>query len=130
MSSAAQPEFFFDRSLGKITATRLRAAGFTVHLIAEFYADDAATIPDERWISEGCRRGWVLLTKDKRIRYRAEELAALEGHLFCLSHGNASISVMTDTLLAALPRIQRAARHAEAGFWHVYANGTIKRMWP
>lgn len=130
MFSAAQPEFFFDRSLGKITASRLRDAGYTVHLIADFYRDDATKIPDEEWIAEGCRRNWILLTKDRRIRYRADELAALDGHLFCLSDGNASIEVMAETLLAALPRIARASARHRAGFWHVYADGSIKRMWP
>src|SRR5680860_935758 len=89
MSSVSPPEFFFDRSLGKITAQRLRDAGCTVHLIADFYPTDAKDIPDETWIAEGCSRGWVLLTKDQRIRYRAAELASLqEGHLFCLASGN------------------------------------------
>jgi hypothetical protein len=37
MSSARQPEFFFDRSLGKASATRLRKRGWIIHLIAEFY---------------------------------------------------------------------------------------------
>lgn len=84
MSSDRQPEFFFDRSLGKASAARLRARGWTIHLIAEFYSDDATDIADEHWISEGCSRGWILLTKDKKIRYRAHELGALErGHLFC-----------------------------------------------
>lgn len=130
MSSAAQPEFFLDRSLGRITASRLRSAGYTIHLIADFYADDGTKIPDEQWIADGCRRGWILLTKDKRIRYRAEELAVLDGHLFCLSDGNARIDAMASTLIAALPRIERAAGRGPAGFWHIYGNGTIKRMWP
>ena len=73
MSSAERPEFFLDRSLGRITASRLREAGYVVHLIADHYPDDASDIPDEDWIAEGCSNGWVLLTKDKRIRYRAEE---------------------------------------------------------
>lgn len=130
MSSEARREFFFDRSLGKITADRLREAGYTVHLIADHYGNDATTIPDEQWIADGCDRGWVLLTKDKRIRYRQTELAALDGHLFCLSNGNAPISMMTDTLVAALPRIDGAASRHDAGFWHIYDDGTIKKMWP
>ena len=130
MSSSTQPEFFFDRSLGKITATRLREAGFTIHLIAEFYGDDAQAIADEQWIAAGCRQGWILLTKDRRIRYRAEELASLAGSLFCLADGNASIQVMTDTFLAAMPKIMRSAGRDRTGFWHVYADGSIRRMWP
>jgi hypothetical protein len=46
MSSARQPEFFFDRSLGKASARRLRDEGWIVHLIAEFYEADATNIAD------------------------------------------------------------------------------------
>jgi len=129
MSSAKRPEFFFDRSLGKITAHRLRGAGHTVHLIADYYGDDARDVPDEEWIAEGCRRGWILLTKDQRIRYRAEELAALDGQLFCLADGNATIDVMASTYFAAMARIERVTPRGRAGFWHVYADGSIRKMW-
>ena len=61
MSSVRQSEYFFDRSLGKASATRLRAQGWTIHLIADFYTNDAADIADEEWIAEGCSRGWLLL---------------------------------------------------------------------
>lgn len=131
MSSAKRPEFFLDRSLGKTTAARLRDAGYVVHLIAGHYADDASDIPDEDWIAEGCSKGWVLLTKDKRIRYRAAELEALqEGHLFCLASGNMDLAQMTQAFLDALPKIERAARDEPVGFWHVYRDGKVKRMWP
>src|SRR5680860_1461811 len=104
MSSVSPPEFFFYRSLGKITAQRLRDAGCTVHLIADFYPTDAKDIPDETWIAEGCSRGWVLLTKDQRIRYRAAELASLqEGHLFCLASGNMNIDEMAEAFVNAMP---------------------------
>lgn len=131
MSSAERPEFFLDRSLGRITASRLRSAGYVVHLIADHYPDDASDVPDEEWIAEGCSNGWVLLTKDKRIRYRAEELEALhEGHLFCLASGNMDIDAMTQAFLDALPKIERVAGEDPVGFWHVYRDGKIKRMWP
>ena len=131
MSSAERPEFFLDRSLGRITASRLRDAGYVIHRIADRYPNDASDIPDEDWIAEGCSQGWVLLTKDKRIRYRAEELEALqEGHLFCLASGNMSITQMTQAFLDALPKIERAAQDEPVGFWHVYRDGKVKRMWP
>lgn len=44
MSSDKPPELFLDRSLGKTSATRLRAAGHIVHLIAEYYERDAQEI--------------------------------------------------------------------------------------
>lgn len=131
MSSDRPPEFFFDRSLGKESARLLRAMGHVVHLVADLYPDDAQSIPDQQWIAEGCERGWVLLTKDKRIRYRADELAALQnGHLFCLSDGNANLDAISGAFGAAMPAILRAVRRHPLGFWHVHANGTIKKMWP
>jgi len=131
MSSAERPEFFLDRSLGRITANRLRDAGYVVHLIADHYANDASDIPDEQWIAEGCLNGWILLTKDKRIRYRAAEFEALvQGHLFCLVGGNLDTEGMAAAFLSAMPKIEHAVRHGRVGFWHVYRDGTIKRMWP
>lgn len=131
MFSDWQPEFFFDRSLGKISARRLREHGYVVHLVADFYPDDAQAVPDEEWIAEGCGRGWVLLTKDKRIRYRAQELASLQrGLLFCLSDGNASLDAIFAAWMSAMPRIASVVSGGSTGFWHVYGDGRIKRMWP
>jgi hypothetical protein len=131
MSSDRPPEFFFDRSLGKISARRLRDAGHLVRLIADYYPDDAQSVADEDWIATGCERGWVLLTKDRRIRYRAQELAALrQGLLFCLADGNAGLDDIAETWIRAMPAIHRTVKRGDTGFWHVYADGTIKRMWP
>ncbi|HEY0621083.1 MAG TPA: hypothetical protein VGD15_25970 [Kribbella sp.] len=131
MSSDRQPEFFFDRSLGKASAARLRARGWTIHLIAEFYSDDATDIADEHWISEGCARGWILLTKDKKIRYRAHELGALErGHLFCLASGNLGLDEMARRFVDAEPAMLSAVRRTTVGFWHVQVDGRITKMWP
>lgn len=131
MSSAKPPEFFLDRSLGRITANHLRDCGYVIHLIADHYPEDAKDVPDAEWITEGCARGWILLTKDQRIRYRTDELAALtNGHLFCLASGNVNLATMSEAFKAAMPRIIRAATTHEVGFWHVYVDGQIKRMWP
>jgi hypothetical protein len=132
MSSEPPPlEFFFDRSLGKETAKRLREAGWVIHLIADHYPDDAQDVDDEVWIAEGSRRGWILLSKDKRIRYRGASLAELHaGRLFCLSNGNLVIDEMVTRFIAAGPSIRRAARSGEPGFWKVYEGGRVERRWP
>ena len=115
MSSAERPEFFLDRSLGRTTASRLREAGYVVHLIADHNPDDASDVPDEEWIAEGCSNSWVLLTKDKRIRYRAEELEALQaGHLFCLVSGNMNIAE-SDPGVHRRPPEDRTGGTARAG---------------
>ena len=73
----------------------------------------------------------MLLTKDKRTRYQAAELEALqEGHLFCLVSGNLDIAQMTQAFPDAVPKIERAARDEPVGFWHIYRDGELKRMWP
>lgn len=131
MSSDKPLEFFLDRSLGKTSARRLRDAGHVVHLIAEFYPRDAQEIGDAEWITEGCRRGWTLLTKDRRIRYRTDELGTLtSGHLFCLTDGNATLDQIAQRFLDSMPAIHRAVQRTEVGFWHVHAGGRITRMWP
>ena len=78
------------------------------------------------------RFGWgSLLTKDRRIRYRADELSALtDGDLFCLADGNAALDEITLRFLDAMPAIYRAVRRTKVGFWHVHADGRITRMWP
>lgn len=130
MSSAGPPEFFIDRSLGKLTAAGLRDLGHAVHLIADFYPDDAKYVPDEQWIADGCQRGWVLLTKDKRIRYREHELAPLRGFLFCLANGQGTVADMVAGFSAAMPAILRAVARGDPGYWHIHADGTLRKMWP
>lgn len=131
MYSAKQPEYFFDRSLGKASAARLRELGWIIHLIADFYQEDASRIPDEEWISEGCARGWLLLTKDKRIRYREHELSALDtGHLFCLASGNLGLDEMARRFVDAERAMLAASGRVPVGFWHVHAGGRITKMWP
>lgn len=131
-SAGSRPEYFVDRSLGRLTAEHLRADGWRLHLIADEYPDDAANIPDPEWIAEGCRRGWPLLTKDKAIRYRADELAAIApgAALFCLTRGDLRVSEMVAAFTLARDRVDRAVTHGGGGFWHVSQDGRIRKMWP
>lgn len=59
--------FFTDRDLGKQFPARLREAGLQVERHADHF--QPAT-PDEVWLPEVGRRGWVVLTHDERIRYK------------------------------------------------------------
>ena len=105
MSSAEPPEFFLDRSLGRLTASRLREAGYTVHLIADYYPKDASDVPDENWIAEGCSRGGPCSRKTSGSDIALRELEALQaGHLFCLASGNMNIAEMSRAFLDAMPR--------------------------
>jgi hypothetical protein len=67
--------FFVDRSLGrKVIPAALRAAGEEVRIHDEHFPQDAK---DEVWLADVGKSGWVVLTKDKHIRYRASEIQAL-----------------------------------------------------
>ncbi len=73
--SPPPPPLFVDRSLGRIIiATALRAQGVEIHTHDALFPENAR---DEEWLAEVGRRGWAVITKDARIRYRQTELAAL-----------------------------------------------------
>jgi hypothetical protein len=68
------PVFFCDRNLGKRFALELRKLGLSVELHDDHFAPNA---PDEDLLRFVASRGWVVLTLDKRMRYRQEEKAAI-----------------------------------------------------
>lgn len=67
--------YFVDRSLGrKKVPEALRCAGATVEVHDDHFPNST---PDQIWLKEVGRRGWIVLTADKRIRYRSLERDAL-----------------------------------------------------
>lgn len=69
------PTFFVERSLGKgILVAALRARGLNVVVHDEILPQDAL---DPVWLRLAGREGWIVLTKDGRIRYREIERTAL-----------------------------------------------------
>jgi hypothetical protein len=125
-----QPEFFFDRSLGKLVATQLRERGWIIHRITDHYPEDAQRVADEDWIDEGISRGWSLLTKDRRIRYRNPERSALtHGVMFLLSNGNLTIAEMVQRFESSRQKIWNATERAGPEIWVVYKDDTVQR-WP
>jgi predicted nuclease of predicted toxin-antitoxin system len=105
-----QAVFFLDRSLGKEkVAGALRAAGAHVEIHDLHFSPDAR---DDDWLQEVGRRGWVVLTKDKHIRRRATELAALRNarvSAFVLTSGNLTGEEMAAAFVRALKRMRRVA---------------------
>lgn len=66
--------FFVDRCLGRSVVERLRGAGFRVE-----HKDDhfEPTTDDATWLTEVGKSGWVVLTRDTRIRRRRDERNAV-----------------------------------------------------
>lgn len=75
------PVFFTDRDLGKRFPEILSAAGLSVERHADHFAHDC---PDETWLEEIGRRGWIAVSHDGRIRYKPNELAAVMQHRVAL----------------------------------------------
>ena len=98
---------FIDRSLGKqIIATALRAAGFQVEVHDDHFSPDAR---DQEWLTEVGRKGWIVLTKDKKIKHRALELAAVvavNARVFTLAAGGVQGSEMANIFVKAMPKIR------------------------
>ena len=127
-----QPEFFLDRSLGKQVAERLRANGWIVHRIADYFPDDAQDVSDPDWIEYGVEREWTPLCKDGRIRGIEAERRPLVDHaavLFYLDNQQLRVEEMVQRFLRAEGAICRAV---ERGGPAIYAVGpeTVRRTWP
>lgn len=107
------PELLLDRSLGSLTVPALlRAAGLSVHTLADVYGPaEAGRVADSEWLRHAGDRGWPVLMKDQRIRYRAAERAVLAAHgvtAFCLTGDTLTATVMAGHILKALGAIARA----------------------
>lgn len=108
-SAAKPPEgtiFFIDRSLGEEPIrTEMRNAGLAVEIHDDHFARDEE---DRVWLQAVGERGWVVLTKDQRLRYRPLEIAALRAsyaRVFVLTAGNLRGFEIAAVFMKALPRI-------------------------
>ena len=129
-SSRPQPEptLFIDRSLGKhIIAERLRAEGMAVEVHDDHLPQNA---PDEEWIALVGRKGWVAITKDRNVRYRTAELAAIRRHaarVIVIRMKNATGTEIADLLVRGRSRIARYAAKTPPPFVAgIYGSGTVK----
>jgi len=102
------PPFFADRSVGKnVVPSALRQAGATCHVHDDHFAPNA---PDEEWLKAAGAAGWVVITKDTRIRYREPERVALIAanvRAFVFTTADLNGAEMADRVVKALPAITR-----------------------
>lgn len=90
--------FFLDRALGKHTVAKrliqegekLKKPEINVKHLEDFSNFNQST-PDEEWLEFVGEKSFVVLTKDKRIRYRVSEKIMVKKHsvrVFALTRGN------------------------------------------
>lgn len=106
--------FFVDRSLGRRVVPRLlREAGWSVAVHDEVFVDRAETVSDEEWLTLAGDKGWAVLMKDTRIRYRSSEreaLIAAQVHAFCLTRGDLAGPQAASVFLRHQPYIDAAVQ--------------------
>jgi predicted nuclease of predicted toxin-antitoxin system len=105
-----------DRSLGRGVAAALRKAGAHVRAHDDLFPPDAT---DAQWLTEAGRQGWVVLTKDARIRFRVLERNALLAagvRAFVLTSGNLRGEEMAEVFVRNLDRMVRLVERRPGPF--------------
>jgi hypothetical protein len=131
--SPPRPEFFLDRSLGRrIVADALRGAGWRLRTHADVYSDRDETVADVEWLELCGREELVVLSKDKRIRYRPAEIAAIRRFgvkAFVLTRGGLTADEQAARFLANGEAID-AAWDEPAPFVYAVHARRIERLFP
>lgn len=92
-------------------------------------------VADDVWLREAGERGWVVLTKDEKIRRRpGEQRAIVEAGVrcFCLHPTKGMTGEdMAEVLARALPRILRIAVADPGGYVKIVnRTGRIRHLYP
>lgn len=74
MNEPRELVFFTDRDLGRRFPSTLRDAGLRIERHDDHFGVET---PDDEWIGEIGRRGWIAVTRDARIRYSPLALSVL-----------------------------------------------------
>ncbi len=124
--------FFLDESLGtQVVAGLLRGAGERAEILTDHFPSGTA---DETWLGHCGRNGWLVLTKDQRIRYRKAERTALAlagARAFAVRGGNLTGAEIGSAILKAIPAIKHLARSRRSAFLAtISAGGHVRLTWP
>ena len=122
--------FFIDHSLGQKTiAKALRDAGAKVEIHDDHFPQDTK---DHVWLAEVGDHGWVVLMKDKNIRFNELERTTLTRagvKSFVITAGNIKGEEMAQILVNKLPSIVRFINNHAAPFIDkITRGGTISLL--
>ncbi len=133
-SSGSKPPdpltLFLDESLDSHSVvSALRDAGATVVRHTEQFPRGVA---DEIWLGQAGKSGWIVLTRDKRIRYRQLERLALQAagvRAFVFTGGNVTAADTGAILCRALERIRGICQVNPGPFiYHIGQSGKPIKM--
>jgi hypothetical protein len=135
LPSASPLEFFVDRSLGRhVVPDALRARDAVLHVMADVYGERIGQgLADEEWLRDAGKRGWVVLMKDAKIRYRPAELQVVINHglrAFCLTNANLRGVEMAERFVEHLPRIVRIAEEKPGPYIYGVYSDAVRPLCP
>lgn len=121
---------FLDESLDSDSiAQALAAAGATVERLTKHFPKGT---DDRAWLSLAGAKGWIVLTRDKRIRYRRLERLALQAagvRAFVFTGGNVTLAGTAAVLAGALSDIRDVCDREPGPFiYHLGRAGKPRRM--
>jgi predicted nuclease of predicted toxin-antitoxin system len=122
------PVFFLDHAVGRRhVADALRKRGLQVEVLTDHFAADAK---DPEWLHVVASRGWVVVTKDKRLGYHHLEPEAARAfglRMFVLQSGNLNRGELQAVFSKAAKRMEAVARAQPAPFVaKIYKDGSVK----
>ena len=102
--------FFLDRAIGKgFVAEALSNPDLNIKVeVLDDYFEPNTT--DEEWLKFAGKKGWIVFTKDKKIRYRTAVVEIIKKgkiRMFILSRGNLSDHEMVQVIINAFPAIKK-----------------------
>ena len=111
---------------GKIVSRALSEAGIKHEIHLTHFEMDAL---DVEWLPEVGRRGWIVVTKDKRISRNLLEIEALRNAgvgAFILSSDNLTGPEIAEALVAVFPKIEEFVRaNAKPFIAKFYKDGRV-----
>jgi uncharacterized protein with PIN domain len=127
-------EFFVDRSLGRHrVAQALRSAGWTLRTHHEIYGERDEWVPDVEWLELCGNDDRPVLTKDRRLRYRPAEIAAIQRfgvRAFVLTAGSLRADEQAARFDRSRQRIDEACAVAGPFVYAVHAERIIRTFPP
>ncbi len=113
--------FFTDRDLGSLFPRILSDAGIHVEKHDDHFPHNT---PDEVWLPKVGGYGWFVVSRDKRIRYRHNELNAvmLAGVGLFLVVGHSNHRTLAENFVSCIHKIDRfLTKHSPPFIAKVYA---------
>ena len=92
----------------------------------------APAAPDDEWLAGVANQGWLIVTRDQRIRYKVNEQAAVVRArlwMFVLTQGGLTAAETGKILVDAYPAMVRlAGKHRPPAFFSLHRSGKVKPL--